>query len=95
MQVLTENLKADGLRQQRTVFEQLGPLRTTILVGAVLEVAVPLLTMWLSDVLLFDIPRWALGWLFGVPPVVAICAALGCYIMKAHDKKARDRRNPL
>lgn len=63
--------------------EELGPIGTIILLGSALEAAIPWLAMWLSDVLVFDIPRWALWPLFGAPPTLTICAALGYWFLKA------------
>jgi hypothetical protein len=54
-----------------------------LLAGLAAEVVVPWAVIWLSNVLIFDIPAWSLWLVFGVPAPLTFSAALILWVLRA------------
>jgi len=59
------------------------PIIVTLLVGLAAEVVLPWAAIWLSDVLVFDMPTWSLWLVFGVSPALACLAVLIQWTLRA------------
>jgi hypothetical protein len=59
------------------------PIIVTLLVGLAAEVVLPWAVIWLSDMLVIDVPTWSLWLVFGVPPALTFLAVLIQWALKA------------
>jgi hypothetical protein len=59
------------------------PIIVTLLVGLAAEVVLPWAAIWLSDMLVIDMPTWSLWLVFGVPPALTFLAVLIQWTLRA------------
>jgi hypothetical protein len=59
-----------------------------LLAGLAAGVVAPWAVIWLSDALVFDIPPWSLGLVFGVPAALTFLAVLIQWVLRAWSRQA-------
>jgi hypothetical protein len=77
-----------GPRRSRARRGAADPIIVTLLAGLAAEVVGPWAVIWLSDALVFDIPAWSLGLVFGVPAALTILAVVIQRALRAWSRQA-------